>query len=170
MKRIVVLLLGLLMSVSTVAEEFPKRKSGLWEIQTSMMGQAPGQTMKQCVDAASDAKMMQMGQDTNAKMGASCAKNDFRKEGGNFISESDCTIGGMRIVSRTVFSGDFNSEYSGETTASFDPALVGMTEQKMTITARWVGACEADQKPGDIIMPGGVKINIDSIGTFGNQN
>ena len=30
----------------------------------------------------------------------------------------------------------------------------------MTIAAKWLGACKADQKPGDIIMAGGRKFNI----------
>ena len=29
-----------------------------------------------------------------------------------------------------------------------------------TIEAKWLGACKPDQKPGDIVMPGGFKINI----------
>ena len=29
-----------------------------------------------------------------------------------------------------------------------------------TVEAKWVGACKADQKPGDIVMPGGMKMNI----------
>jgi hypothetical protein len=28
------------------------------------------------------------------------------------------------------------------------------------IEAKWLGACKSDQKPGDIVMPGGVKMNI----------
>ena len=30
----------------------------------------------------------------------------------------------------------------------------------MTIDAKWMGACAADQKPGDMIMAGGRKVNI----------
>ena len=30
----------------------------------------------------------------------------------------------------------------------------------MTIEAKWLGACKAGQKPGDIMMPGGMKMNI----------
>jgi len=30
----------------------------------------------------------------------------------------------------------------------------------MTIEAKWLGACKAGQKPGDIVMPGGFKFNI----------
>jgi hypothetical protein len=30
----------------------------------------------------------------------------------------------------------------------------------MTIEAKWLGACKPGQKPGDIMMPGGMKMNI----------
>jgi hypothetical protein len=30
----------------------------------------------------------------------------------------------------------------------------------MTMTATWLGPCAADQRPGDMIMPGGMKMNI----------
>jgi hypothetical protein len=30
----------------------------------------------------------------------------------------------------------------------------------MTIEAKWVGACKPDQKPGDVVMPGGYKMTI----------
>ena len=30
----------------------------------------------------------------------------------------------------------------------------------MTLDAKWLGACKPDQKPGDIVMPGGLKMNI----------
>jgi hypothetical protein len=28
------------------------------------------------------------------------------------------------------------------------------------IDAKWLGDCKADQKPGDIMMPGGFKLNV----------
>ena len=30
----------------------------------------------------------------------------------------------------------------------------------MTMEGKWLGACAADQKPGDIVMSNGMKINI----------
>jgi hypothetical protein len=30
----------------------------------------------------------------------------------------------------------------------------------MTMDAKWLGACAAGQQPGDVIMAGGVKVNI----------
>jgi hypothetical protein len=29
-----------------------------------------------------------------------------------------------------------------------------------TVEAKWLGACKPDQKPGDMVMPGGIKMNI----------
>lgn len=153
-----------MLPIVSLAQDHPKRKPGLWEIQTSMKGLSVGHTIQQCVDAASDAKMMQMGKSIGQ---GDCAKNEFRKEAGKVISESDCTSGGTRMISKTVFSGDFTSRYAGETTIKYEPAVMGMSEQTMKITARWVGPCEAGQNPGDIIMPGGKKMNIDAMGTLG---
>jgi hypothetical protein len=33
-------------------------------------------------------------------------------------------------------------------------------ETNMTVESKWLGACKADQKPGDIIMANGMKMNI----------
>ena len=125
--------------------------------------------MEHCIDAATDAAMMQMGKSMDGKMGLHCAKNEFRTEGGNFIAETDCTSGGIRMISKTVFSGDFTSNYAGETITKYEPAMMGMSEMKSKLSARWVGPCEADQKPGDIIMPNGMKMNMKTMGMFGGS-
>lgn len=148
----------LLVSLSAFAEEFPKRKPGLWQIQTAIEGLPVKQTMKHCIDAASDAKMAQMGQGLQA--GADCTRNETRKEGDNFVAESECTSGGIKMISKTIFSGDFSSQYSGNTIIKYEPAMMGMPEQKMSLTAKWTGPCEPGQEPGDIIMPDGTKMNI----------
>ncbi len=163
MKRILVCLC-LLTPLGVSADELPTRKSGLWEIQMSMAGEAVGQTMKQCVDTAADAAMIRMGTDMSTKMGVKCTKNEFVKQGQRYIFDTDCMMGDIRLTSMTVFSGDFTSQYTGDSVTKFEPALLGISEQNMTITARWVGACEAGQKPGDIIMPGGIKMNINTMG------
>jgi hypothetical protein len=30
----------------------------------------------------------------------------------------------------------------------------------MTLNAEWLGPCQADQKPGEVIMPDGTKVNL----------
>ncbi len=36
----------------------------------------------------------------------------------------------------------------------------------MTLTAKWAGACKEGQKPGDIVMPGGLKMNLRDLQKF----
>jgi len=43
-------------------------------------------------------------------------------------------------------------------TASGPAVIKG--DHETTIEAKWLGACKANQKPGDIVMPGGLKINL----------
>jgi hypothetical protein len=33
-------------------------------------------------------------------------------------------------------------------------------DTNMTIAAKWMGLCTADQTPGDVVMPGGFKMNV----------
>jgi hypothetical protein len=164
-----VICLCLLIPISVIADEFPKRKPGLWEIQTLIEGQAEGTTMKQCIDAASDAKLAQMEKEMGAKKGRNCTKNELRKEGKSFVHESDCTMDGVRIISKTVYSGDFSSKYSAETTTRFGDAIKGMEEQNAVMTARWIGSCELDQKTDDFIRPGGLKMDIISSALYGEK-
>lgn len=42
-------------------------------------------------------------------------------------------------------------------------ALFGKTESNSTQTGKWVGACPADMKPGDVLSPNGVKINLHAV-------
>ncbi len=79
--------------------------------------------------------------------------------------DSVCTFGPMTSTSHGVVSGDFNSAYSVKVTSKREGgrAIPGMPEggtTNMTIDAKWMGACAADQKPGDMIMAGGRKVNI----------
>ena len=36
-------------------------------------------------------------------------------------------------------------------------------ESKFIIEAKWLGPCKADQKPGDIVMGNGMKMNINDM-------
>ena len=40
------------------------------------------------------------------------------------------------------------------------PGTAPGAETHMTIEAKWLGACEAGQKPGDVMMSNGMKMNV----------
>lgn len=139
------------------ALDYPARKPGLWEIQTGDGGKGPGHTMQQCIDAASDKSLREMGQGMGKEM---CSKQELRLDGGKLVMDSVCKVGNTTATSHAVMSGDFNSAYRMESKSSYNPPLMGRAEGTSVIEARWVGPCRADQKPGDMVMPNGMKMNV----------
>ena len=149
---------ALLISSIAHADDFPKRKSGLWSITVSSPVGA-GHEIKQCVDQASDAFMEQMYKD----MGKLCSKKDLVKTGDGYTIDSDCNLGPTHVVSHGTITGDFNSSYTVQTKSTYDPAMMGMKEGGSTVVAKWMGECQAGQKPGDMILPNGKTMNIQNM-------
>lgn len=156
--RLAAVILALVCASPAAAVDLPTRKAGLWEIKSaSEGGQMPAQTILQCIDAATD-KLMQ---EKFSGGGDLCSKQDMRKSGDSLVVESSCKIGTTAMKVRAVFEGDFQSAYTVKvsTTQEGAPSQPGGTTN-LTMQAKWLGACKADQKPGDIEMPGGMKMNI----------
>lgn len=154
-RHLVLPLLCLACSASALAQDAPRRKSGLWEISMSSP-QMPGPMVsKQCVDQKTD----DLGRQP-ARGNEKCSKQSVKREGKNVVVESVCQVDGSTATSRGVFSGDFSSSYSGEMVTRFTPPLHGMAESKMNFKARHAGSCPAGMKPGDVAMegmPGGAR-------------
>jgi hypothetical protein len=55
-----------------------------------------------------------------------------------------------------VVTGSFDSAYTMNVTAEGG----ALPQVKMTMEGKWLSACAAGQKPGDVIMANGVKVNI----------
>jgi hypothetical protein len=152
-------LLALLPAPEARAVETPVRKAGLWEMKIVRTGSPmPEMTMQHCTDEATD-KDMNTGLAPAAK--DICSKNELQKTATGYVADSMCTIAGASITSHSEISGDFNSAYTVKSTAHTEhgPSAVPR-DSTTTIEAKWLGACKPDQKPGDIVMPGGFKLNI----------
>jgi hypothetical protein len=151
-------LLAVLPTSGAIAVELPMRKAGLWEMKVLSGGTVPEMTMQQCTDATTD-KDMSTAMAPMAK--EICSKQDIQKTATGYVTDSVCGIGGITVKSRAEITGDFNSAYTVKTSSQSEGGLAGAArDSKSTIEAKWVGACKADQKPGDIIMPGGMKMNV----------
>jgi hypothetical protein len=142
--------LFILSAASTSGTEFPARKAGLWEI--SIAGDQPI-TVRQCSDAASDEALEQ----ASFGGGGECAKRDLEKSGNTITVISVCTSSRKTTILRMVITGSLESNYA-MTISRQRPG--GSARPSMTLSAKWLGPCVAGQKPGDVIMPGGTKINI----------
>ena len=147
----------LAVATATTAADAPRRKSGLWEITNAMGGMHPmTHTIQQCVDEKTDKLMDQTGQRESERH---CSKNEIRREGGKVISDSVCKFDKTTATTHAEFSGDFGGNYRGDIRTSYNPPMHGMKDMQMSITAKWLGPCRPGQKPGEIVMPGGMKIN-----------
>jgi len=141
------------------AVELPLRKAGLWELKTMRAGSSvPDMTMQHCTDASTDREMATSFSPASKEL---CSKQDLQKTATGYVSDSVCTVAGMTITSHAEITGDFNSAYTVKSTSHSQggPAAVPR-DSTTTIEAKWLGACKSDQKPGDVVMPGGIKINL----------
>lgn len=141
--------------------QIPIRKAGLWELTTQIGGvsktDTPPMTIQQCTDESVDRQMNRMSSDT-----MKCTKQGMTKSGSSYIADSVCSVGDATVTSHSEATGDFNSAYSIKTTAKSSGGNLP-PEMVTTIQAKWLSACKADQKPGDILMPGGIKMNISDL-------
>jgi Protein of unknown function (DUF3617) len=155
-------LLALLPALEARAVEMPVRKAGLWEMKMVRTGSPlPEITMQHCTDAATD---KQMSSAFSPMSKDACSRQDIQKTATGYVTDSVCSVGGTSITSHADITGDFNSAYTVKSTSQSERAAAGLPrDSTMTIEAKWLGACKADQKPGDIMMPGGMKMNINDM-------
>jgi Protein of unknown function (DUF3617) len=162
-RRLVLVAASLLCAGSAFAFDMPTRKAGLWELQMKFEGRKlPAQVIKQCTDAASDKYM-------NANYGGAqqgqCAKREVQHVGNTIVVDSVCQFGPATTTSHAVVTGSFDSAYTVDVTSqrSGGVAMAGMPmngPSHMRIEAKWLGPCAAGERPGDMIMGGGFKMNI----------
>jgi hypothetical protein len=147
--------LGLIYLPSAPAAELPSRKPGLWEVRTMIGNSNIPRLIQQCIDASTD----QMLQSNAGPFSAStCREREVKRSGNSVTIDSTCTMGGKPATSQALVTGNFDSRYTMTVTSQSEELPGG--KMTMTMEAKWLGPCAADQKPGDVIMSNGVKINI----------
>jgi hypothetical protein len=141
------------------ALELPLRKPGLWEMKMVRSGSPlPEMTMQHCTDATTDKAMNTAFSPLSKEL---CSRQDIQETATGYVTDSVCSIVGVSTTSHSDITGDFNSAYTVKTTTHSDHGPAGLPrDATMTIEAKWLGACKPDQKPGDVVMPGGFKINV----------
>ncbi len=141
------------------AVDLPVRKAGLWEMKMVRSGgPMPEMTMQHCTDATTDKEMSTAASPMAKEM---CSKQDIQKTATGFVSDSVCGVAGVTVTSHAEITGDFSSAYTVKSTSHSEGGPSGAPrDTTMTIEAKWLGACKSDQKPGDIVMSGGMKMNV----------
>lgn len=141
-------------------QDYPKLKSGQWELTistTKASTGAPPVKSTMCIDDALQREMTSMGSGWSREM---CTKNDFKRDGAKFVGNAECKIGESKIVSRSVMTLAGDSAYHTEINASYEPPFMGMKESQTTLDGKYVGPCKDGLVPGDFIGPNGQKMNV----------
>jgi hypothetical protein len=145
-------------AVSALAQDYPKLKPGLWEMERSAErpGTAGNRTMM-CLDDSVQKEMFEMGAGAMAGM---CSRHDLVRSGNRMTGDFVCDMGGSRMHSKSTMVFDGNSAYRTEIDTTYDPPFMGRAQSKMMVTARNVGPCKPGQRPGDLVLPNGQTMNM----------
>ena len=153
------------LSPASADDQLPVRKPGLWEIRIKLTGgAAPTAMMRHCTDETVDRQMSTL---FNPLAPQPCAKTMVRKEGDHYTVEGSCSVDEKTVKVMSDVSGDFQSAYTvvTETKIQDDPDS-DPTISSMTLEGTYAGACKSGQKPGDVMMAGGLKLNVKTMGDF----
>jgi hypothetical protein len=147
-----------LFAASALAQDFPKLKPGLWEMErTAERGAQHPNRMTMCLDDTVQKEMFDMGA---GAMKGMCSKHEFRMSGSRGTGDFVCDFGGSRMHSKSTMQMTGNTGYRTEIHTTYEPPFMGQRESTTILTARHVGACKPGQRPGDMILPNGQTLNV----------
>jgi hypothetical protein len=119
-------------------------------------------TLQQCADAATDRLLQEQGasRQAEARKPTNC-QEDMRSEVGRVLTHKEvCKLPDTTMTRLTVVTGDMNSSYRVSSHTTYAPPRAKQDESDMTMEAQWKGACPAGMRPGDMVLPGGMKMNV----------
>jgi hypothetical protein len=107
-----------------------------------------------CIDAAVDQMLWRH----DLGDGKLCPM-DVGSSGGSITVDYSCRVFESTVTTRVVISGDFKRAYTWDVTSSFG-AIGGVIPppDHYIIAYKYIGPCEADQRPGDMITSDGTKM------------
>lgn len=142
--------------------ELPMRKAGLWDVKMRMTGGGvPTMSVQQCTDAATDNDLRTL---YSPLAKESCSNRAVRKTATGYTVDRLCKRGDDTITMKIEITGDFNSAYEAHLTSRTqadspdDPP-----SSDLTLNAKYLGPCKSGQKPGDVVMMGGMTMNVKDI-------
>ncbi len=125
----------------------PHHKPGLWK--TDIVAPDKTTSLQECFDDAFETQMDKIDKDKCTD------RHVVHNADGTWTSSATCKV--MLFIkssTRSEISGDFQSKLKIVSYKLPDNTL------QATTTSTWTGPCKPDQKPGDIVMPSGLKVNL----------
>lgn len=151
-----------------VAAQLPARKPGLWEVtlrsddlvlprRGQMKPQA--QTVLMCTDPKVEAVMLFAvvpGQEHCTSVTSRQLKTQPDE---SWAIHTTCSVHGNPVQAQMQITGDLQSRYHGTYEVKFPNSPISNTG-RVVFDGRWLGDCKPGQKPGDMVLPNGVTVNV----------
>jgi hypothetical protein len=133
--------------------DYPRRKPGLWEIRNAASESLGMPPTSYCVGEQTDTAEHHLDRVSGEK--GSCSIGAFKRVGISWVAESVCKESRSVVVSQSIASGDFQTQYRIDTLVFYSPPLANnKREDKEAVVARYLGSCKDGQRPGDLVVPG----------------
>ena len=151
--RLLVAAAALIPALALAQPAGPQRKAGWWEMTMSMTApMAMTQTLQMCTDASVEKPGQAFGP---MNQRGDCSAGPIVPDAGGWRFSTTCKAGTMTIETSGTARGDFGSSYHVDAVTRMSPApMPQMAESHTTIDAKWLGACPAGKKPGDVVVAG----------------
>lgn len=153
--------LGVWMGVAVTncanAQQMPARKSGLWEVIVRSGGNptASEQKVLQCTDRQAEPIMLLAivpGQEH-------CHNVTAKKNALGSEVRTVCYVHDNRVDATVQLSGDLQTAYRGVFEVTYSKS-VRFAPGRTEFEGRWLGACGATQRAGDMVLPNGATVNV----------
>ncbi|HEY5047097.1 MAG TPA: DUF3617 family protein [Rhizomicrobium sp.] len=142
--------------VSGTADQAPHRRSGLWEQRLTLDdGSYAIPVSKMCIDGATEPRLALAGAQMDR---AECQTYRLdKRENGDWSFDSICKLNGaVKVTTSGIARGDFQTSYRvevvGRTSGATDPKQ--NATHKLSIDAKWLGACPSGMVGGDYTSGG----------------
>ncbi len=143
-------------------EHLPMRQPGLWQTTVTEEGsEDAAQVLKICIDPITDVQLGVLGTDLSA---SKCNKTVSHMPDGSWGILASCEMGqGLK----TEYSGSITGDYTQDYGMRIRAQTTGVSPQQgrvatYVVTSKRIGACAADQRPGDVadVNNEGVRFNL----------
>lgn len=154
--------------VSQALSTLPARKTGLWEVTLRADDQVPKrpgqtairpQTVQQCTSAEAESTMLMSIVPGQGDCHEVKVQRGAKRTGGGYDISTVCYVHDNRADARVELRGDLQAEYRGTYEVKFAQTPMRNTGRWL-FEGRWLGACKPGQRPGDMVLPNGVTVNV----------
>ena len=139
--------------------DIPALRPGLWEATTTApnRSQTHPAVTRVCIDKQTQRHILDQLAFAMPRM---CSRNQYEMRGGRFMTDSSCTFGASTIEGRTETTFLRDTAYRTEVVGRVGPTGRIAETQRTVIDGRHVGPCPAGMKPGDLVLPNGLTLNL----------